>query len=384
MKSLFNPGSLKSRTFLSVLIILFFAISSLSGFCQQALYKEFQAEIDKEVNENMPGILIHIESPERNISWSGASGFSDREKGKKLYPDESFRIASVTKTFVASTILRLWEENKLRLEDPVSRYISATHSEILKKGGYDVDNITIRHLLTHSSGLYDHAQSEEFMKRIFEEPDHVWTRTEQISKATEWGKPVGEIGERFSYADTGYILLGEIIEKITGKTMNDAIREVLELKRLGLNNTWIEGFRSPKKEKRIHQYYNGIDTYNFNPSLDLYGGGGFLSTSSDLAIYFQKLFNNDVYRNESTLDTMLLPVHYREKPRMDYRKGMYMISLNGMDVYTHTGFWGTQVIFIPAMNTTIAVNYSQRWTERGQAPVLNDLITLLQKDYKIP
>lgn len=383
MKKLINTWSFKSQTGLYVLIILFLTGSSLPGFCQQALYKEFQAEIDKEVNDNMPGILIHIESPGRNISWSGASGFSDRGNRTKLNPDESFRIASVTKTFVASTILRLWEENKIMLEDPVSKYISVTHSEILKKGGYDVDKITIRHLLTHSSGLYDHAQSEEFMKRIFEEPDHVWTRTEQISKATEWGRPVGEIGERFSYADTGYILLGEIIEKITGKAMNDAIREVLELKRLGLNNTWIEGFRSPKKEKRIHQYFNGIDTYNFNASLDLYGGGGFLSTSSDLAKYFQKLFNNQVYRHESTLDTMLAPVHYREKPRMDYRKGMYMISINGMDVYTHTGFWGTQVIYIPLMNTTIAVNYSQRWNERGQAPVLDELITLLQKDSEI-
>jgi D-alanyl-D-alanine carboxypeptidase len=159
--------------------------------------------------------------------------------------------------------------------------------------------------------------------------------------------------------------------------MNDGIREELDLKKLGLKNTWIEGLRSEKKENRIHQYFNNTDTYTFNPSLDMYGGGGFLSTSSDLAVYFQKLFNNQVYRQESTLDTMLAPVHYREKPRLDYRKGMYMISINGMDVYTHTGFWGTQVIYIPSMNTSIAVNYSQVWTKSRYAPVLKEVIGIL-------
>ncbi|MBK9389314.1 MAG: beta-lactamase family protein [Bacteroidetes bacterium] len=361
-------------------LVLFLAVSSASNiYSQQEIYKEFQAAIDKEINENMPGLLIHIESPDRNISWSGAAGFSDKDKQIKMEPDQSFRIASVTKTFVASTILRLWEDKKLALEDPISKFISTEHAEILTNGGYDVNKITIRHLLTHSSGLFDHAQTEEFMKIVFSESQHAWTRTEQISKATEWGKPVGGIGERFSYADTGYILLGEIIEKLTGKSMNDGIREELDLKKLGLKNTWIEGLRPAKKENRIHQYFNGIDTYSFNPSLDMYGGGGFLSTSSDLAIYFQKLFNNQVYRQESTLDTMLAPVHYREKPRLDYRKGMYMISINGMDVYTHTGFWGTQVIYIPSMNTSIAVNYSQVWNKRGPATVLSEIITLLQK-----
>lgn len=365
---------------ITTLIFILVVISIFNVYPQIGLTEEFQAAIDKEVTDNMPGILIHIESPGRKISWSGAAGYSDKDNKVAMKPGQSFRIASVTKTFVASTILRLWEDKKLALEDPISKYISPEHSEILTKGGYDVNKITIRHLLTHSSGLFDHAQTEEFMNKIFSEPGHVWTRTEQIQKATEWGKPVGEIGERFSYADTGYILLGEIIEKITGKTMNDAIREELALKKMGLNDTWIEGFRPAKKENRIHQYFNGTDTYNFNPSLDLYGGGGFLSTGKDLAIYFQKLFNNQVYRHESTLDTMLAPVHYREKPRMDYRKGMYMISINGMDVYTHTGFWGTQVIYIPSMNTSIAVNYSQVWTKSRYAPVLKEIIDILGRN----
>ena len=370
---------LRTTRWFNFLLISFLIGNPVFSSGQQNLHKEFQKAIDGEIHENMPGILIHIESPDRNISWSGASGYSEKESLSKMNPGQSFRIASVTKTFVASTILRLSEDNKLSLSDPVAMYISADHSDILTKGGYDVNKITIRHLLTHSSGLFDHAQTDQFMKTIFSEPQHVWTRTEQLQKATEWGLPIGQPGERFRYADTGYILLGEIIENITGKTMNDAVREELGMKKFGLKNTYIEGFRHVKRENRIHQYFSGIDTYNFNPSLDLYGGGGFLSTSRDLAVYFQNLFNNNVYRNESTLDTMLLPVRYNEKPSMDYRKGMYMININGMDVYTHTGFWGTQVVYIPSMNTSIAVNYSQVWDKRGPAPVLPEIIAILQR-----
>jgi D-alanyl-D-alanine carboxypeptidase len=162
--------------------------------------------------------------------------------------------------------------------------------------------------------------------------------------------------------------------------MNDAIRKELNFRKLGLADTWIEGFRSPAKENRIHQYFGDADTYNYSPSIDLYGGGGFLSTTSDLAKYFQLLFNRRVFRNESTLDTMLAPVSYREKPRMDYRKGMYLIKINEMDVYTHTGFWGTQVVYIPQLNTSIAANYSSIWDKRGPAPIIPEIIKILHEN----
>lgn len=64
---------------------------------------------------------------------------------------------------------------------------------------------------------------------------------------------------------------------------------------------------------------------------------------------------------------------------MDYRMGMYLIQLNGVDAYTHSGSWGTQVAFVPSMNATIAANYSQIWTARGNAPVLAKALAVLQK-----
>ena len=96
---------------------------------------QFQSVLDSQIDENIPGILVTIISKEKNIQWSGASGYSDKENKTKLLKDQTFRIASVTKTFIAATILRLWEDGKLILEDPIVKYVSKEHVDILIKGG---------------------------------------------------------------------------------------------------------------------------------------------------------------------------------------------------------------------------------------------------------
>lgn len=379
------------RTILSGLSLILLCCGLLLPACQTtSMLKNgsshsnlaaFQALLDSAINDKMPGILVHVESPRQKISWSGAAGVSDLKTQSKLQPDQTFRIASVTKTFVACSILRLWEQGKLSLIDPISKYISPEHTAILIEGGYQPDQITIRHLLTHSSGLFDHAATQIYFEKIQNDPGHHWTRTEQLRGCITWGKPLGKPGEKFSYSDTGYTLLGETLEKITGKSMGDAIEDLLKLKALGLKGTWVENEANLHRNdlKRIHQYLDGTDTYNYHASLDLYGGGGLLSTSKDLAIYFQNLFNHKVFDKVATLDTMLAKRNYAVKPRMDYRMGMYFIQLNGLDAYTHSGFWGTQVAFVPSMNATIAANYSQIWTARGNAPVLAKALAVLQK-----
>jgi D-alanyl-D-alanine carboxypeptidase len=370
-------------TFLLLLFLLVLSCKTSKNNTVVSLEKDLQHLLDTSVNDKNIGILLHIESPNQGISWSGASGYADVKNKTKLIENQCFRIASVTKTFVACSILRLWEDGKLSLDDPISKYISKTHFDILKKGTYDADKITIRHLITHSSGLFDHATAKQYLEKVQAEPSHVWTRTEQLEGLINWGKPVGALGEKFSYSDTGYVLLGEIIEHLTGKSMNDAFANLLNLRQLGLKHTKIEDAVNPNNnpKNRIHQYIDGEDTYNWNCSIDLYGGGGLLSTTQDLALYYQGLFQHKVFKNKTTLDTMLAKTSYfsTEKPVIDYRKGIYLIKLKEMDTWTHTGYWGTQVVYIPSLNITMATNYSNGWRVRGQAPVLEKVITLLQK-----
>lgn len=341
----------------------------------------FQTEIDAQLGENMPGILVGVATKNHSTYniWTGAAGLSDWRSNVPMQPDQTFRIASVTKTFVAATILKLWEDGKLQLTDPIEKYISDEHARILKLGGYNPHEITIYHLLTHSSGMSEHTHGDRY-KIDYMLTNHVWTRTEQLQDLVKYAHPVGAIGEKFSYSDSGYILLGEIIEAITHKTMGESIVEQLSLVQLGLTSIYFEDITGDFSGRRIHQYYKNEDTYHINPSLDYYGGGGLLANTHDLALFFQYLFENRIFKNKATLDQMLAPVSFASKQTLDYRMGLWQIEVCGLTAYTHSGFWGTQLVYIPNLETSIAVNYSQLWTTRGVAPIVPIIVEKLVKN----
>ncbi|MCK4538823.1 MAG: beta-lactamase family protein [Candidatus Krumholzibacteria bacterium] len=151
----------------------------------------------------------------------------------------AFRIASNTKTYIAVSILRLVEEGKVLLDDPISDYLPSVYLDLLISDGYDPDRMKIRHMLTHTSGMYEHA-GDEYTEMIMEDPGGKWTRLEQVRLAIQLGAPYGEPGEIHHYSDTGYILLGKILEEVTKKTMAQAMRDLIGFERLGLDRTWLE------------------------------------------------------------------------------------------------------------------------------------------------
>jgi D-alanyl-D-alanine carboxypeptidase len=160
--------------------------------------------------------------------------------------------------------------------------------------------------------------------------------------------------------------------------LNKAIQDLLNFPKLGLKKTWFEGAEPQRSENRIHQYMDGMDTYQISPSVDYYGGGGLLSTSEDLARFFYNLFHHRIFKQKTTLDTMLSAVQYASKPRMDYRMGIFKMNVQDLEVYTHTGFWGTQVAYVPSLDASIALNYSQIWkAPGGMAPALAKILEVL-------
>jgi D-alanyl-D-alanine carboxypeptidase len=359
-------------TALATLLIVSIAFTSRAQSKQN-----FQTDLDSQINENIPGVLVAVIGKGKQIDWRGASGYADRENKIKLSPNQTFRMASVTKTFVASSILRLWEDKKLKLDDPIIKYIRKEHADMLIKGGYAPEKITILHLLTHSSGMAEHTQTEKYSIEYLK-TNHRWTRTEQLLELISHTKPVADIGTQFSYSDSGYILLGEILETITQKPLGEAIENLLHFKKLGLHSIHIEDEKGEFDSLRIHQYYmDGQDTYWLNPTFDLYGGGGLLSSAQDLALFYTYLFENKVFRKKSTLKRMLTPVNYAQQQALDYRLGIWETEIEGLKAYTHTGFWGTQVMYIPNLKTSIAVNYSQWWKKKGFAPIIPIIVKQL-------
>ncbi len=160
------------------------------------LERALQAMLDSVVRADttLPGAALSVEAPSLGLFWSGAAGVAERTSQMPLTPQHPVRIASNTKTFVAAAILRLWEEEQLGLDDPITLHLPEPFIRTMRNDGYQPDSITIRHLLTHTSGLFDYADSEPFFEAIMSDPMHRWSRAEQLQAAVDWGEPYGAPG----------------------------------------------------------------------------------------------------------------------------------------------------------------------------------------------
>jgi D-alanyl-D-alanine carboxypeptidase len=302
---------------------------------------------------SFPGVALAVRTP--TLSWTGASGLADRATRKPLADNAGFRIASVTKTFTAAAILRLVEQGKLGLDDPIAQHLSPASVALLRKGGYNVGAIHVRHLLQHTSGLYDYAEDPAFQSFVVSHPRHRWTRTEQVRFAMTHGKPLFAPGTDFRYADTGYVLLGEVLERKTRRTLGAAYRTLLGYGRLGLHDTYLETPAFPGA--RAHQYLGATDTTGFDPSFDLYGGGGLVSTVDDLARFYRALLGGHVFEKPATLRTMLGKAGSASPG--DLGMGIFAESVGRESCWHHDGFWGASVLHCPRIGVTIAITVNQ-------------------------
>ncbi|MFN0179800.1 MAG: serine hydrolase domain-containing protein [Gemmatimonadales bacterium] len=331
------------------------AVAVTTAGTAQAPTPAIQAVLDsiRTAHADLPGIAIHIEAPRRRLSWTGTTGVAAGSK-QPLTARHGHRIASNTKTYVAAAILRLWEQGRLGLDDPIRRHLPSRYLALLEADGYQVDEITVRHLLSHTSGIYDWGTDSAYGARVTAEPKHRWSRMEQVRFAMDHGAPYGAPGEVYHYSDTGYILLGEIIERRAGQPLGPAMRRLLRYQANGFTATWLESLE-PKPaavSDRAHQFQGPTDTYEFDPSLDLWGGGGLAMTMKDLARFNRALFTGGVYQNPTTIDSMLTKVPARRLT--GYRLGIVETSLLGYRAYGHTGYWNTFAYYLPDLDLSIA------------------------------
>ncbi|MBK7188967.1 MAG: beta-lactamase family protein [bacterium] len=157
-----------------------------------------------------------------------------------LTPAHTFRIASNTKTYVAATVLRLAEEGRLSLEAPLADLLPPDLATVLAADGYALEAMTVRQVLSHTAGLADHSGDDRYGEAIIADPAHAWTREEQVQRCAAMFDPLGPAPAPYRYSDTGYVLLGGIVERVTGKPLAAAVREQLGFARLGLGATWWE------------------------------------------------------------------------------------------------------------------------------------------------
>ena len=224
----------------------------------------------------VPGVAYGVVLGDRLVHSRGLGTLRVGESGESATPDASslFRIASMTKSFTAATILQLRDEGRLRLDDPIVEHVPEMAGVRLPT--LDSPQITIRHLLTMSAGLPtddpwgDRQQGldlDAFRQLLRGGLSFVWAP-----------------GTRFEYSNTGYGILGRLITNVTGREYRDVVRERI-LDPLGMTSTDYDDLRVPE-ERRAHGYVWRESRYLEEP-IDSYGAlasmGGIFSTVEDLA-----------------------------------------------------------------------------------------------------
>ncbi|MEO8205466.1 MAG: serine hydrolase domain-containing protein, partial [Chthoniobacterales bacterium] len=237
-------------TLLPVLYI--FTLNTLVA--QSSSIKPLQRTLDHLVtrNKGYGGGVARI-SNAQGIVWEGASGLTAGPDSAPMGLETPFEIASITKAVTAATILRLTEEGKLRLDSTLSETLPADQIR-----GFN-GNITVRQLLSHRSGLPDYwtdgpldgKKSNAFLRRFLAEPQHFWQSNEMLAFARDI--PAKPAGRGFNYSDTNYVLLGLIIERITGHSLQRVFREMI-FEPLGMQSTWLTYRESQRGAAPSHRY----------------------------------------------------------------------------------------------------------------------------------
>lgn len=335
---------------------LIFSLSLNLSFAQNT-ESAFQKIVDSayQANPETIGMIIHVESPDRKISWNYTIGHNGKNSSQKINPNQPLLIASNTKPYISATILKLQEQNKLNINKPIKNFLSEKTLKVLSQDGYNVDKITLYHLLSHTSGINDYV-TEDYFKFIGDHKKYNWTRDEQIALAGKQ-KKLGEPGTVFRYADINYVLLSEVIENVSKMPFYTAVRTLLEFKKNGLKETWfIQLEQKPKNSlPMINQHWESFnwEIKDLNPSWDLYGGGGMASNVNAMAKFFQLLFNGKIIKNSEILKLM-----YTDVPpnlEINYCLGIRKIKAGNMIAYNHGGGLGTDVIYLPELNSTISI-----------------------------
>lgn len=369
---------IQMRNTLIFLILLFFCMP----FYGQSYEAKFQRIIDSvyQANPESNGIMVHVESPKYNVSWSGAAGYSDKSIKKRIEPDQPALFASCTKTCVSATILRLVEKKLIDINQPIENLVSNKTRRLFESDGYDFNSITIKHLLSHTSGIEDYA-NQEYREFIIKNPKHRWTRDEQLELAIEVGNPMAYPGEVFKYANVDYLILTEIIEKLTGKPFYTAMRELLHYESMGLNDTWFPTLEEkPKGTKSlVHQYWGEYSSYFFDVSIDLYGAGGLAGTTKDLACFFYNLFNAKIIADTNVLNLIFTEIQTNDSIQSNYYLGLMSDEYSGLKVYWHKGFLGNYALYIPDLNTSISVFILQTDKKIIGRDIIDQIIGILKE-----
>jgi D-alanyl-D-alanine carboxypeptidase len=361
------------------IIFLFIMFVFIVGGCdnestpsQNLPTEDFQEILEQVVEDNpVPGAImgVHVSG----VNWYGAAGVADTIFCDPMTSDMQVRLASITKPFTAVLTMKLVEEGVLSLED--------TLEDLLPDHIPQGDKMTLKMLLNHSAGIADVTTNIDFWEEVYHDPERDWTHQEILLLSNPL-TPVFTPGDAYEYSNTGYYLLGMILEASSGESVDDLFKDKIGgpalLNRTNLNRRGALEDPCANGYAWLFTTEEVTETKKWNYSWDWTAGSG-VSTAEDMLTFADRLFNGNLLAQE-TVELMISPHSFA--PGSTYGLGLGILAADDPNNIFGTKVIGwsganpgtaTQWYYFPDYNTTIfvAVNRNDIAEGPGSVPPVN-------------
>ena len=322
------------------------------GGLDPALEESLEAALEKSFQDSgAPGAIAAVRTPDG--TWVRSLGVANKASGQPMQPDMHHRIGSVTKTFTATLLLKAAARGQLSLDDTIDRYV---------EGIPNGDEITLRQMADMSSGIASYTDNEQFRDDLFADPEAVWT-PEELARIGIDDSPLFDPGKGWHYSNTNYVLLGMVLEQVTGKPIERLYSKQI-IKPLHLKETsFPDAADASIPEPYDHGYTlqgqsdgEPVDATDWNPSWG-WTAGGMISTADDMLVYGRALGTGEGLLPREQQAERLTSFLYGLPPNSPEKAyGLGLVTVGGWLGHTGTqpGF-NTTVYYHPELHTTVVV-----------------------------
>ncbi len=309
--------------------------------------------------------------------------------------DRPYHIASVGKVFTATLVFRLIERGMVALDGAISGYLPRELLEglFVYQGVDHAEKVTVKELLAHTSGVADYfddpvSSGMPFIKEVVNHPDTFWTPEALLDFSRRRQQAVGRPGAGFHYSDTGYILLGLLIEKVTGRTFQENLHDEL-FRPLEMRDSYLMLRSEPANQpgKQIQKFWAfGTEASTFRSLSCDWAGGGIVSTTEDL-LKFQSTLRKGSLVGEKTLQSMETCPH-KFRPGIYYGLGMMEIHFGDFffllkmlpRVTGHIGILSTHMFYDKTKEAHIIMNFGNTAHMTASFKALIEIMNALRRE----
>ncbi|APE26541.1 MULTISPECIES: serine hydrolase domain-containing protein [Streptomyces] len=323
---------------------------------------ELTAKLDRTIEDvrkqaNIPGVVVGLWMPGKG-SYVKATGVADKATRRPMFADTFARIGSETKTFTVTALLKLVDDGRVRLDDPIGKYVHG-----VPKG----NRITLRQLAEMRSGLFPYTADEDFIHDLLSDPQRTFTPEESLAYGYKH-KNTFAPGARFQYSNSNLVLLGLVVEKVTGRPLAEVIdRRVLRPAHLR-HTLFPEGAEFPEPHARGYtdQTLDGsvADATDWNPSW-AWAAGAMISDLHDLRRWAKVVATGELLSPETQAQRLkMLPTGF---PGTSYGLGI----LNSDGWIGHNGSipgYETVTVYLPSKKATLVLIINTDSLVGGQEP----------------